>query len=435
MVLMSLYAMHVLNVAFIIVLLCSIFLTIKTRFVQIRLLPSMLKTLCASLAHKNPHQKIAGIHAYKALFVAMSTTIGITTIVGPVIAIRLGGPGALVFFLLAIFFGASTTFAEVTFALHYRKKTSDTTFMGGPMQYMKKEFSSWIALLYAWSGALMLMAWSGNQSNTLADLVSAYHCPKLVTGIVVASIVVFLLYRGINDIGNVATAILPFMFFLYCGACLWIIGCNIARLPEVMMVIWQSMKSIWAPTGAAIGLMVRWGLTKGIQACEAGVGTQTIPHSQSETTQALSQGILSMASLYSIMIICTLSGLVTLITGTWHDSSIPLGIYQVAVPFGNHLFGGHAVLTICALLFGLTTILGNAYNGSRCFLYVTNKKLLPIYYLASGIVVVISATCDTHFIWGLVDYFVIPVALSNVICVTLLAIRKPELLRHGIQKP
>lgn len=428
MVLLAGYAFYILNVAFIIVLLSSIFLTLKTRFVQVRLIPVMLRGLFKSLLSKQ--QGVSeGIQAYKALFVAMSTTIGITTIVGPVIAIRLGGPGALVFFLLAIFFGASTTFAEVTLALQYRKKQAGAMFIGGPMQYMQREFSSWVAVMYAWAGSIMLMAWSGDQSNTVAALLEAYKVPKLATGVVIATFVVFLLYRGIHDIGNVATVLLPFMFFLYCGACLWVIGCNITKIPDALRLICNSITSLWAPTGAGIGLMVRWGLTKGIQASEAGVGTQTIPHSQSETDHALNQGALSMASLYSIMILCTLSGLVTLVTGTWNNEAIPLGIYQVSVPFCNHLFAGHEVLTLCGLLFGLTTILGNAYNGSRLFLYVTHNNLLPLYYAVSGIVVVLSAICDAHFIWGIVDYFVIPVALSNIFCVVMLAIRKPELLQ------
>ncbi|MBM3202121.1 MAG: sodium:alanine symporter family protein, partial [Chlamydiae bacterium] len=90
--------------ACLVVLAASIYLSIKLRFVQLRFIPNLLKTFVLSLTGK--HEKTSHtIAPHRALFTAMSTTLGISTIVGPAIAIRLGGPGALVGFLLTSFFG------------------------------------------------------------------------------------------------------------------------------------------------------------------------------------------------------------------------------------------------------------------------------------------------------------------------------------------
>jgi alanine or glycine:cation symporter, AGCS family len=94
-----------------IVLGASLLLTIKTRFIQFRKIPYMLR-LFLSLIFKK-HTTAEGpstVRAHKALFAAMSTTIGISTIVSPFIAMRLGGPGAILGFLLATFFRCSGQF-------------------------------------------------------------------------------------------------------------------------------------------------------------------------------------------------------------------------------------------------------------------------------------------------------------------------------------
>ena len=63
----------------------------------------------------------------------MSTTIGIGAIVGPVIAIRWGGPGALLGFLLTAFLGSAATYTEVSLCIRYRKKLETGKILGGPM--------------------------------------------------------------------------------------------------------------------------------------------------------------------------------------------------------------------------------------------------------------------------------------------------------------
>ena len=141
----------VLAVFFTFVLLASIVLTFKLRFIQIRMLPKMLKLLFKGMFGKDRSQQgdnDLAIPSYKALFTAMSTTIGIGNIVGPAVAIRLGGPGALFGFLIALFLGSATTFAEVTFALIYRKQLPDGSFAGGPMPYIQKTLGTFFANIY-----------------------------------------------------------------------------------------------------------------------------------------------------------------------------------------------------------------------------------------------------------------------------------------------
>jgi AGCS family alanine or glycine:cation symporter len=115
----------------------SIFISFRMRFVQLRFIPSLFKMLGISLFNRQHKECRHTIPPHKALFTAMSTTVGISTIVAPVIAISLGGPGALLGFLLTAFFGSAATYAEVNLCIQYRKKLENGVIMGGPMQYLK----------------------------------------------------------------------------------------------------------------------------------------------------------------------------------------------------------------------------------------------------------------------------------------------------------
>lgn len=65
---------------------------------------------------------------------------------------------------------------------------------------------------------------------------------------------------------------------------------------------------------------------------------------------------------------------------------------------------GIAIITISTILFALGTILGNSYNGSQCFSYLTNNKKVPLYYLATAAMVFIGAILETKTIWSLIDF-------------------------------
>ncbi len=374
------------------------------------------------------------IPAYKALFTAMSTSIGIGNIVSPIIAIKLGGPGALLGFLLAALFGSASTFTEVTFALKYRKENPDGTISGGPMQYIKEVLPKSFSMLYAYAGFLTLVVWSSNQANALSDLLKPRGVPGYVTGIVLAATITYILLGGIQRIGNFSAKLVPGMFLLYCGATFWIIGANIQKLPGVINLIFSSAFTPEAIFGAgtAFGIhtALRWGLAKGFFANEAGLGFPTIPHSMSKSKVPVNQGILSMLSVYSNGFLCILSGLTVLLTETWLDPDLGIGINILAKSFTIYFHSpGIVILMFSALLFAFGTIVGNSYNGSQCYLYATKNQGLKYYYIFIAIVVFIGSISEVESLARITDFCLIPLAIPNVLGILILAFKKSDLLK------
>lgn len=437
---------QLLFVSCIIILVASLILTFKTRFVQFRMLPQMCASLFQLLKRrKNQQEGQSTIQAHKALFTAMSTTIGISTIVSPVIAIKLGGPGAIFGFLIATIFGCAVNFTEVTFALHYRKKASNGTILGGPMQYLHDEIRPFLAKWYAFFCLLLMVAWSSAQANQLADILSSpllgsFHVSNYLTGIFLAIFVTCILIGGIKRIANFSEKLVPIMFFLYVGAGLWIVGCNLDKIPEIIQMV---MKSALSPqsfaSGAAVGGLasaLRWGLFKGLQSNEAGIGTQTIPHSMAETDSPQQQGILSMTATYSAGFICILSSLITLMTGSWLDENLKLGIGMVADSFQSYFsFVGIIIVVISAFLFAFGTILGNSFNGSQCFNYLTNNRFVNYYYILTALVIFIGTISEVTLVWTVIDFFLIPVVIPHIISIVIIAYKRSDLLDMSLNMP
>ncbi len=418
-----------------IIIFAGIYLTIKTRFVQFRLIPSMLKLL--KFNHNGSGEGEGTVKAHRALFTAMSTTIGISTIVSPYIAIRLGGPGAVVGFLLATILGTAVNYTEVTLALSYRKQ-GQTGVCGGPMQYLHDAIHPWLAKWYAFFGFILLMSWSAAQANQLSSilnssLMGSLHISPAITGLILAVLVILILVGGIKRIATVSALLVPLMFVTYVGAGLWILASNLGRFPAIFEMIFQSC---FAPktfaAGATVGGLVgalRWGIFKGLHSNEAGVGTQTIPHSMAEVKDAREQGALAMASTYSAGFICLLSCFIALVTETWLDPSLSLGIHMVASSFQAYFSSiGVIVVVISAFLFAFGTILGNSFNGSQCFSYLTDHRFRTFYYLATAALIFLGSIADIALVWSLTDLLLVPVVVPHILAVVFIARKRKELL-------
>lgn len=423
----------------------SILLSFKMRFVQIRLLTSVFKMLWTSILNRHAHEGSHTILPHKALLTAMSTTLGIGTIVAPVIAMHLGGPGALLGFLLTAFFGSAATYAEVNLSIQYRKKLESGAIMGGPMQYLKQLLSPFAAKWYALCGLLLMMAWSGAQANQItaildSPLLGTFRIAPYISGAVIVLFVLIILAGGIKRIGSFSEKLVPIMFTLYIGSSLLILLLNVDKLGGIFVDILQSALSPYAmASGTAVGGIVsamRWGIFKGTQVTEAGIGTQTIPHSMAETGDPVAQATLAMLSTYTAGFVAFLSGLVSLVTATWQNPELPLGMSMVAASFQLYFsYFGIAIIAFSAFLFAFSTIVGNCYNGSQCFAYFTQGKGVWYYFIVSGFVIFLGAIAEVRLVWSMSDFVLAAMILPHMTSLILYAFKQPSQVLQTVEQP
>ena len=421
-------------IPFMIVLASSIILSIQTRFVQIRALPKMFKILFArQKVSKDAHL----IQARSALFTAMATTIGIGNIVGPIVAIGWGGPGALVGFMIASLFGGATTFSEVVFSLHYRKRFEDGTVSGGPMQYLKDSLGKFAAYFYALSFFTLYIVWTGNQSNQIAALLEPWHVSRWWVGVAIAFSTIIILMGGARRVGDFAAKLVPAMFLLYSTAGIWVLLCNSDKLAGVFKLIFTSFFTPQAAVGAVAGYSfqsaMRWGLGKALHSNEAGMGSAGIAHSVADVKNPVDQGILSIVSVYTNGFLCVLSGLLVLVTGVWQDANIPHDISMMYKVFSMYFPGiGEIILLVSGVLFAFTTAVGNSFFGTQCYLFVTKNRWVHLYYFAIALLIVWGAISNAKAVWSISDLFMVPVAMVHILGLVILSFKRSDLLKADI---
>ena len=124
----------------------GIYLTIRLKLLQVFKLPLALKYVFGKDEEANDKDASGDVSSFGALCTALSATIGTGNIVGVGTAIKLGGPGALLWMWLAAFFGMATKYAEGVLAIKYRVKDENGEMAGGPMYYIEKGLGlKWLA--------------------------------------------------------------------------------------------------------------------------------------------------------------------------------------------------------------------------------------------------------------------------------------------------
>lgn len=419
--------------AFPALLLCfgvGIFLSFKTRFIQFRAFPRFIHLVTHGV--KGQHAKNEKeVNPLQALFTSMATTIGMGNIVGPSVAIISGGPGALFWLALYPVIGSVTKFAEVSFSVNLRTKLPNGNILGGPTQYLKHV--SWY--LAQWYGVLTLIlfaGWSGQQANTLANVFACEAIPQWLTGSVLAVLLFIVLKGGIARIGALASKLVPLMFVLYVA----FTGTILFRHPSVLM---DAIRLIFAHAfnpcaalggfvGASVFAAMRFGVHRSIYITESGLGTSSIAHAMSDTSNPQDQAILAMFSVIADTILSVLSGLLILVSGAWIKGEFSnILIYEVFKSYSPGF--GKWVLLMSITLFVVTTIIGNSFNASQSFASFTRYRGMIPYYLFLSAIVFWGALAQVSLVWKIMDVIQVLVAIPHLLGLLYLSVVYGHMLK------
>lgn len=379
------------------------------------------------------------ISPFQAIMTALSATVGTGNIVGVALSIAIGGPGAVFYMWFIALFGMATKYAEAVCAVKYREVDKRGRHVGGPMYYLRKgvgEFApglgKWLGFAFALFGAVAAFGiGNGVQINSIAEsLKDSLQVPAVFTGVVAAALVGFVVIGGIRRIAEVASKLVPAMIVLYVGAALVVIGFNLAEVPAAFGLIIQSAFTPAAAmggfAGAAVSEAIRYGVARGVFSNEAGLGSAAIAHAAAKTDNPVRQGVIAMTGTFiDTIIVCTMTALVILTSGTWTlvgpDGAALTGAVLTSTAFENTIAGGRYIVTVCLAVFGFTTILGWSYYGERCWQYLFGERSLIAYRILWVLVVLGGANVKVEMIWNLSDALNGLMAVPNLIALLLLS--------------
>ncbi len=393
-------------------------LSLRLRFVQVRKLGAALR-----LVFSRPESTGRGdISPIQALTTALSATIGTGNIAGVATAIFLGGPGAIFWMWVCAFFGMATKFSEAVLAILYRKALPDGTMQGGPMRYISEGLGwKWLGWLFALMGSIAAFGiGSAVQSNSVAiSLDKTWEIPPIATGIVLAIMIAIVIIGGIKRIGKVTEKLVPVMGIFYVTAALVILILNIKYIPGAIALIlthaFTPVSAMGGFAGATVASAVRFGVARGVFSNESGLGSAPIAHAAARTNDPIRQGLIAMTGVFfDTIVICTMTALVILTTGVWTSGETSSALTQLA--FETALPGiGSYVVTVGLAVFAYSTMIGWAYYGEECIVYILGLKARTPYRMIFCLVIALGSFLKVDLVWDFSDTMNGAMAIPNLI--------------------
>ena len=428
----------------------GLYLSIRTRFLQIRKFPYAIKTTIGRVFRKREASDGA-MTPFQAVCTALAATVGTGNIAGVAGAIAIGGPGAVFWMWISAALGMCTKFSEVTLAVHFRETNARGELIGGPMYYIKNGLGKnwrWLAALFSLFGVLTVFG-TGNatQVNTITTAINSallnYHLinedavstSNLIIGIIIAILVATVLLGGVKRIGRVTEKLVPFMALIYIVLSLGVILLNLNRVPSVFASIVEGAFSPASVTGGVVGsffLSMKKGVSRGIFSNEAGLGTGSIAHACADTKKPVKQGFFGIFEVFTdTIVICTLTALVILCSGTpvgyGEAAGAELTISGFTSTYGNWVSNFPAIALCC---FAFSTIIGWGLYGARCIEYLLKEKSIKPFMVAYSLVAIIGATADLGLMWSVAETFNGLMAIPNLIALFLLSGTVARLVRQ-----
>lgn len=419
----------------------GLYLSIRTRFIQIRKFPLAMKNTIGKMFDKK-EAKDGSMTPFQAVCTALSATVGTGNIAGVAGAIAIGGPGAVFWMWISALLGMCTKFCEVTLAVHYRERNDRGELVGGPMYYIKNGLGKkwqWLAILYAVFGVFTVFG-TGNatQVNTITAAIDSallnynvisrenVNIINWIIGIVIMFLVAAILLGGIKRIAKVTEKLVPFMAIIYILLALGVVALNIKNVPAVFGSIFYGAFNPAAVTGGVVGsffLSMTKGVSRGIFSNEAGLGTGSIAHACADTREPVKQGFFGIFEVFAdTIIICTLTALVILCSGVainfGEAAGAELTILGFTSTYGNWVSIFTAVAMCC---FAFSTIIGWGLYGARCAEFVFSAKVVKPFMVVYSMMAVVGATIDLGLVWSISDTFNGLMVIPNLIAVFLLS--------------
>ncbi|ELJ9060928.1 alanine/glycine:cation symporter family protein [Staphylococcus pseudintermedius] len=400
----------------------GLFLTFVLKGMQFTKLIHAFKL--AFVPNKKEAESEGDISNFKALMTSLAGMIGNGNIAGVATAVTLGGPGAIFWMWVVGLLGMTTKYAEALLAMKFRVQNDKGEYSSGPMYYIEKGLGhrfKFLAIAFAIFGAFAALGIGNSvQSNTIADVMTnSFNVSGFITGIVLVILISLIIFGGLKRISNVAGFFVPMMAIFYIGASVTILIINYDQILPAFGLIFKYAFTPVSAAGGFTGIMVMQaiqnGVSKGIFSNEAGLGTVALISGNAKAAHPATQALVAMTGTFIVtIIVCTMTGLVLLVTGYWdptggllsgvsHDAKLEAGALT-SMAFGASLGTlGEYVVSLSVIFFGFSTIIAWFVYGAKCFEYLFGVKYVMLYGVIYVIATFVGTIANLKTVWLFAD--------------------------------
>ena len=399
----------------------AVYFTIRTRFMQVRLFPDMVRALTKQKSGEN------GLSPFQTLIVSTATRVGMGNLVGVVAAISAGGAGAVFWMWIMAVLGSATAFIEATLAQLYKEKDPlYGGYRGGPAYYIHRFFERkegrkkryvLPAVLFAISG---LICWCGISqviSNSVSESFNnAFNIPPLYTTIALVILAAVIVLRK-NATVKVLDILVPVMAVLYFVITLIIIGMNITALPGVFQRIFEEAFGIRQFAGGSFGAILMNGVKRGLFSNEAGSGSAPCAAAAAEGKTPVTMGLVqSLGVFIDTIVICSCTAFIMLLVPQEvTDGLSGMALLQTAMEFHLGRFGV-VFIAVTLAMFSFSTFLGILFFARSNVAYLFGDKWCwqMAYKVLALVMLFIGGIAAYTFVWDLGDVGIGLMTLFNI---------------------
>ena len=399
----------------------AVYFTIRTRFMQVRLFPDMVRALTEQKSGEN------GLSPFQTLIVSTATRVGMGNLVGVVAAISAGGAGAVFWMWIMAVLGSATAFIEATLAQLYKEKDPlYGGYRGGPAYYIHRFFERkegrkkryvLPAVLFAISG---LICWCGISqviSNSVSESFNnAFNIPPLYTTIALVILAAVIVLRK-NATVKVLDVLVPVMAVLYFVITLIIIGMNITALPGVFQRIFEEAFGIRQFAGGSFGAILMNGVKRGLFSNEAGSGSAPCAAAAAEGKTPVTMGLVqSLGVFIDTIVICSCTAFIMLLVPQEvTDGLSGMALLQTAMEFHLGRFGV-IFIAVTLAMFSFSTFLGILFYARSNVAYLFGDKWCwqMAYKVLALVMLFIGGISAYTFVWDLGDVGIGLMTLFNI---------------------
>ncbi len=392
----------------------------NSRFFQIRGFFTMLKGTIGKMFSKT---ESGGISQFGAFCSVLGACIGTGNIVGVATAIYSGGAGTIFWMWISALLSMMTAYSENFLGVSYRRKDKYGIFQGGSFSYIENGLKmKGLAKIYAFLSLFSAIG-MGNltQSNSVSEsLVVGFNLNKYAIGAAISILCFLIISGGVKRIAKFGTFIVPVMTIAYLILSFWVlIKFKDNIIPSIIMISKEAF-SFKAINGFSMLKAMRYGISRGVFSNEAGLGSSTLIHSESNNQKGETQGMWAMLEVFiDTVFLCTITALVILVStnNTHHElfgADLSIKAYSTIGEIGSK---GIALLTA---VFAFTSLSSCSFYGEKSFTYLFGKKHIKLYKAIYIVIVFIGCINPPKIIWEFADICNGLMAIPNLFAINCL---------------
>ncbi|MFG2750694.1 alanine/glycine:cation symporter family protein [Streptomyces xanthophaeus] len=401
----------------------GLYFTVRSRGVQLRLLPEMFRVVKEKTPPRADGRK--QVSSFGAFTISAAARVGTGNIAGVATAITLGGGAVFWMWVMAVI-GAASAFVESALAQLYKVRGATGAYRGGPAYYMQRALGKRsLGVLFAATITVTFgFVFNAVQANTISAVATG-PLPEADTawfgpaaGLLLAALLGLAVFGGVRRISSVTTVLVPAMAVLHLLLGASVVLLNITEFPRVLADIVGGAFGLRELAAGGIGAAIQQGIRRGMFSNEAGLGSAPNAGATAEVSHPVKQGLVqALGVFFDTLLVCTMTAFIVLVTNPELAGRQGADLTQSSLSGSLGAWAGH-VLTVVVFMLAFSSMIGNYYYGETNVRFITRRRwVLPGYRALVLASVVLGSLGSVSVVWNLADVFMGLMALVNLLAI------------------